>query len=154
MTSQGALPTLFRTNFKAANSAAFLFAKSLSVPRNIHRDPPRLIAHERRLFCAGTGWRLWGARSAWRRPNSTPKVVRLLIGNLTGRRFVVIVDLLLAGVSMCWPPRSLVGEPCAEAYVVIRASAPASGISLLHLDCVSRFRIARILFISPAVMRV
>jgi outer membrane immunogenic protein len=39
-----ALPTLFRTNFKAANSAAFLFARSLSVPRNFHRDPPRLVA--------------------------------------------------------------------------------------------------------------
>ena len=106
-----------------------------------------------RLFCADTGWRLW-ARSAWRRPNSTLRVVRLLVGNLTGRRFVVIVDLLLLWREYVLAPRSLVGEPCAEAYVVIRASAPASGKSLLHLDCVSRFRIARILFISPAVMRV
>ena len=42
------LPTcssnLFRTNFKAANRAAFLFARSVSVRRDIHRNPPRLIA--------------------------------------------------------------------------------------------------------------
>jgi hypothetical protein len=37
MTSQRALSTLFRTNFKAANSAAFLFARSLSVPHNNDR---------------------------------------------------------------------------------------------------------------------
>jgi hypothetical protein len=46
MTSQRALPTLFRTNFKAAHSAAFLFARLLSVARNIHRNPPRLIARQ------------------------------------------------------------------------------------------------------------
>jgi putative component of membrane protein insertase Oxa1/YidC/SpoIIIJ protein YidD len=31
---------LVRTSFKAANSAAFLFAKSASVPRDIRCDPP------------------------------------------------------------------------------------------------------------------
>jgi hypothetical protein len=33
-------------NFKAANSAAFLFARSASVPRNIRRNSPRLILAE------------------------------------------------------------------------------------------------------------
>jgi hypothetical protein len=67
-----------------------------------------------RLFCVGTGWRLW-ARSAWRRPNGTPRVVRLLIGNLTGRRFVVIVDLLLLWREYVLPStRTLRGSVCSH----------------------------------------
>ena len=71
-----------------------------------------------RLFCADTGWRLW-ARSAWRRPNGTPRVVRLLIGNLTGRRFVVIVDLLLLWREYVLAPsqpsrRTLRGSVCSH----------------------------------------
>ena len=71
-----------------------------------------------RLFCAGTGWRLW-ARSAWRRPNGTPRVVRLLIGNPTGRRFVVIVDLLLLWREYVLAPsrpsrRTLRGSVCSH----------------------------------------
>src|SRR6516162_2338291 len=37
---------------------------------------------------------LFWSGSGWRRPNCGPGVVRLLIGNLTGRRFVIIVNLL------------------------------------------------------------
>ena|SRR5215469_931291 len=47
------------------------------------------------LFCAGNGWRL-SAGSARRRPNVSPGIGCLLIGNLAGRRFVIVVELLLA----------------------------------------------------------
>jgi hypothetical protein len=38
--------SLFQPNFKAGNLAAFLFARSASVPRDIRRDPPRLVSGE------------------------------------------------------------------------------------------------------------
>jgi hypothetical protein len=37
---------LFQPNFKAADSAAFLFARSASLPGDIRRNPPRLIFGE------------------------------------------------------------------------------------------------------------
>src|SRR6516164_5049996 len=62
------------------------------------RYSPPVSAHESRgllllLFCASNGWRL-RVESAGCWPNGAPRVVRLLIGNLTVHRFVVIVNLL------------------------------------------------------------
>ena len=60
-------------------------------PRNAHRKSGLLLLR----FWAGNGRRLW-AGSARRRPNAGPGIVRLLIGNLAGRRFVIVVELLPA----------------------------------------------------------
>jgi hypothetical protein len=69
-----------------------------------------------------------------------------LIGNLLGGGRVIVVDFFMPFLFFrrertfsCAPSRLIGGIPCADAFAVIRASAPASNMSRLNPDWASFF---------------